>query len=54
MGTRITINGAERIYNDGSLWVDRALSGRRLEIDGQALIWSSLAANWEVHKRFLR
>ena len=52
MGTRITINGAERIYKAASLWVDRALRADDSLFTPGKPIWSS---QWlgEVHERFL-
>ena len=52
MGTRITINGAERIYKAASLWVDRALRADDSLFTPGKPIWSSKWL-WEVHKRFL-
>ena len=52
MGTRITINGAERIYKAASLWVDRVLRADDSLFTPGKPIWSSKWL-WEVHKRFL-
>ena len=52
MGTRITINGAERIYKAASLWVDRALRADDSLFTPGIPIWSS---KWlgELRERFL-
>ena len=52
MGTRITINGAEKVYQAASLWVDRALRADDSLFTPGKPIWSSKWL-WEVHKRFL-
>ena len=52
MGTRITINGAERIYKAASLWVDRALRADDSLFTPGIPVWSS---KWlgELRERFL-
>ena len=52
MGTRITINGAERVYDAAELWVDRALrADDSLFVPGKR-IWSSPLLR-QLHDQFL-
>ena len=52
MGTRITITGAEKVYNAASLWVERALRADDSLFTPGEPIWSS---KWlgELHERIL-